>query len=459
MLQLRGSQPHFVKKGVDLLHSKSTAKSVLVAPVAYGKSICIANIVKELDGPVIILQPNKELLEQNYGKYTSYGFEASIFSASLGKKEISHVTYATIGSIKSHVEAVREQKVKYLIIDECHLGTGRTSQVGKFIEDAKIKNILGVTATPILLRSGFDGAMLKTMDSVKDNIFSNISHVVQIGNLVKAGYWADLEYDIKVTHMDGLQYNSNGSDYTIQSMKMAYSESATHSRVMEAVEDLRSQGRKSIIVFVPTVQAAMDLKKAIPNSGIVHGKMKKKARENVLEAFKSLDLDVVINVEVLTTGFDHPQLDAIVMARPTASIALYYQILGRGTRIHPDKENTRIVDLSGNVSNFGPIESLNYEYIDGYGWGMFTGDILLTNTPIKAKRKPTKAILKQRATKEGIRSIAKDLKHKMWFGKYKDQTLENIPHDYLNWALENLTFNGVRMTALKKSMETVLNLR
>ena len=183
MLKLRGTQDKFVDTAVDIIMSPSTKKCVMVAPVAYGKSICIANTVMRLDAPSIILQPNKELLEQNFKKYIGYGYKASICSQSLklyqkNKRpyteidgvpylcdEISDVTFATSGSIKSMVEQVKAMKVKYLIIDECHLNTKTASVIRDFIAATKIRNVLGVTATPIVLANSFD---------VKNNEFRKV---------------------------------------------------------------------------------------------------------------------------------------------------------------------------------------------------------------------------------------------------------------------------------------------
>lgn len=477
MLELRGTQGQFVETSVGVLMSPSTKKCVMVAPVAYGKSICIANTIMRLDAPTIILQPNKELLEQNFRKYTGYGYSASICSQSLklyqkNKRpyteiegipylcdEVSDVTFATVGSIKSMVDIVLENKVKYLIIDECHLNTKSASVIRGFIRDTKIKNVLGVTATPIVLANGFDGAMLKIMSSAKNNLFSTISHVVQIKEMIDAGYWSKLVYDIKHYSKRGLQFNTTGADYTLESLQVNYDENNIEKKCIEAVAELRAEGRKSIIVFVPNIKNAEDLSKKIKGSSVVHGKIDTKDRADILKRFKNLEIDVVINVEILTTGFDHPELDAIVMARPTASIALYYQIIGRITRIHDNKANGRIVDLSGNVCKFGKVENLNYEYIEGYGWGLFTDDRLLSNHPLKSLEKPTKDTLRKYASSKGIEEVKEHGKVVLWFGKNKGQQLQHIDKHYLTFMLEEFDFNGAKMKSLKNSIEIVLKLK
>ena len=477
MMQLRGTQENFTDKSVEVLTSPSTKKCVMVAPVAYGKSICIANTVSRLDAPTIILQPNKELLEQNYKKYVSYGYEASICSASMKVRqmnkrpytlidgeyilcdEISKVTYATAGTIKSLVDRVLEHNVKYLIIDECHLNTKTNSGIREFIKNAKIKNVLGVTATPIVLSNSFDGAMLRIMSSAKANLFSTLTHVVQIQEMIDAGYWAKLVYDVKHWNSRGLKFNTTGAAFTQESLQVNYDENNLKVKAIQAVKELRAEGRKSILVFVPSVQNAIDLSENIERSYVVHGETDKKERSSIIEKFKGREIDVVINVEILTTGFDHPELDAIVMARPTASISLYYQIVGRITRIHKDKPNGRIVDLSGNVTKFGKVEYLNYEYIDGYGWGLFTDNRLLSNHPLKSLEKPTKETLRKYASSKGVEVVKEHGKVKLWFGKNKGQQLEHIDKHYLTFMLEEFDFNGVKMKSLKNSIEIVLKLK
>lgn len=476
-MQLRGTQPKFTDSAVKFLLSKSTKKSVWVAPVAYGKSICIANIVSRLDAPVVILQPNKELLEQNYSKFVNSGGTATVCSKSFKKfiknkrpyteingetmlcDEVSEVTYATPGSIKSKIDEVKAIGVKYLIIDECHLNTKSASVIKKFMNAAKIKKVLGVTATPVILSSGFGGSSLKIMTSAKVNLFSNLGHVVQIQEMIESGFWSKLVYDVKQYSREGLVFNTTGSDYTKESLKINYHDNNIEPKCVTSVKELRAEGRKSIIIFVPMVEDALRLQKLIKGSAVVHGELKTEEREDILRRFKSLELDVVINVEILTTGFDHPQLDAIVLARPTASIALYYQIIGRITRIHPDKPNGRIVDLSGNVYKFGKVEYLNYEYIEGYGWGLFTNESLLTDHPLKSLERPNKNSIKYYSGVEGWAAVKKANKVTLWFGKHAGKEIQFIDRNYLTYILDNFENKSDKILRLKEAIRTILKIK
>ena len=118
---------------------------------------------------------------------------------------------------------------------------------------------------------------------------------------------------------------------------------------------------------------------SIPGCAIVSGDTPKKEREHILEAFKAGEIPVVANVGVLTTGFDYPELDTVVMARPTMSLAMWYQIVGRAIRPHPSKECGWIVDLCGNIKRFGEVSDLRL-FDSGNGkWAVFSNGRQLTN--------------------------------------------------------------------------------
>ena len=116
---LRPYQIESVDAGVNYFKSKSNKNAILILPTGSGKSVVIANIIAPLEGKTIILQPSKEILEQNFAKYINNGYKASVYSASAGQKRVDQVTFCTIGSIinKKHLF----EGLEHIIIDECHL--------------------------------------------------------------------------------------------------------------------------------------------------------------------------------------------------------------------------------------------------------------------------------------------------------------------------------------------------
>lgn len=414
MFKLRDYQEGGTQACVDILLSpKKTCKELVISPTAGGKSIYVAETVKRVDEPIIVLQPSKELLKQNYEKFVKVGGTASICCASLKVKtmkgedytqmdngefvkcrEISRVTYATVGTVKKFAAELKRLGVKKALIDEAHLSTKPGSQVRQLFKEIGITHVAGLTATSLYLDGGMNGASLKMMNRTRWKMFSDIRYVTQIAHLVENGFWSKLIYQVNDTDETYLKENSNGSDFTVQSQKNYYEANNLKEQIIEEVRNLLNQGRKSVLVFVPTIDEAEELFASFPNSATVHSKMDTQTRDYVVKAFKDLTIPVVFNVNVLSVGFDHPELDAIITARSTSSIALFYQQIGRGVRIHPDKEDCKVVDFSGNVKRFGRVEGLHYENVPYYGWGLFNEkNELLTDFPISAKARPTKESL------------------------------------------------------------------
>ena len=112
---------------------------------------------------------------------------------------------------------------------------------------------------------------------------------------------------------------------------------------------------------------------------MVSGETPKKERERILNDFKSGEIKIVTNVGVLTTGFDFPELETIVLARPTMSLALYYQMVGRAIRPHPNKQSGWVVDLCQTYKRFGKVESLELKEERPGIWAVFSGKKQLTN--------------------------------------------------------------------------------
>lgn len=353
---------------------------IVIQPTAAGKSILVANTIMEV-GKAIVIQPNKELLMQNFNKYKAYGYRASIFSASLGVKNISDVTFATIGSIKNYPYLFKELGVTTMIIDECHMGTKSGQMIDKFIEEAGIKKVIGFTATPVELRSSLEfGSVTVMMHRSKGNLFSRIIHTTQISKLVQDGHWAPLFYFNRPQDRSALVLNSSGSDFTDASVRKYYAQNDMGDKIYLACQwGLETRKCKRVLVFVSLVEHARTLERRIPGSKAVYGDMDPYERDKAIADFKSGKLKIIFNVNVLGTGFDDPELDCIIHARPTNSVTLWYQHIGRAVRPFPGKK-ALIVDLSGNLDRFGRPEELIFmeHWNKKIGWGMFSGNKLLT---------------------------------------------------------------------------------
>jgi DNA repair protein RadD len=357
--QLRPYQAEAVNTGVAYFKGNTNKNAVLILPTGSGKSIVIANLVAPLESKTIVLQPSKEILEQNFAKYTSYGYDASIYSASAGQKVISRVTFCTIGSIinKKHLFAGLEN----IIIDECHLVNAKGGMYNEFISYFPKAKVLGLTATPYRLHSSMDGAQLKFITRTNPKIFHNVLYYVQNDILFNAGFLAKLEYfNFNLVDRSMLVVNSSGTDFTEQSVKQYYKTIDMPSQIVKYAFRLLEK-RSNLLIFCSLISEAENVTSRIPGSVILTGETKKDDRERILSHFKSGKIRCVVNVGVLTTGFDYPELEVVLIARSTMSLALYYQIVGRAMRIAPNKKDAWIVDLGGNINLFGKIETMKIE--------------------------------------------------------------------------------------------------
>lgn len=357
--QPRPYQTEAIQHGLDFFNTKGKGNAFEILPTGSGKSVVIANIGTGLHGRTIVFQPSKEILEQNYKKFTSYGYRAGIYSASAGHKFIDKVTFATIGSVAKKVHLFRD--VKHIIIDECHLVNASDGMYHSFIHSLPEAKVLGLTATPYRLTSGFDGAMLKFINRTNPRIFNKCIYYIQNDVLFNAGHLAKLEYyDKSVIDRTMLQMNSSGTDFTDASLKAYYRQIDMPSKTVNMANRLLAK-RKNLLVFCSLISEATEVAKGVPGSVVLTGETEAGQRDKILREFKAGIITCVINVGVLTTGFDYPELEAVLIARSTMSLALYYQIVGRGMRPHPSKESCWIVDLGGNIKYFGKIETMRIQ--------------------------------------------------------------------------------------------------
>ena len=454
MIELRPNQTEPVRKAIEFFNEKKPKPSLIVLPTAWGKSILTAFVAKNCNDRMIVLQPSKELLEQNYNKYCNlcgdFGLNAGIYSASFGRKEIMPITYATIGSIKNLGEKFKQMGFTKMLIDEAHLYPREAdSMLGRFLSESGITHVLGITATPVKLQQNynregdtFSKLVMLTSRSKKGNFFKDIIHVGQVSEMVQMGYWSKLLYQSSDFDGSMLVFNTSKSEYTEESVQRAYDANGGNNGIIQALD--AHPERKHILAFAPSVHDAMTLSAQYPNSAVIYGDMDKRDRADIIDRFRRGEIRVIFNVRVLSTGFDYTGIDCIVLGISTASIALYYQIIGRGTRINDSKEDCLIIDLGGNVSRFGKVEDITFE--KGRQWRMFgTGGRLLSGIPIhdigNYTRKDTELIDRQAVQPIEI----------MPFGKYKGDRISDIPIEYRRWMIRAFEWNS-RNEKLRKSI-------
>lgn len=445
MITLRPYQKEPVRKAIDYFREENPDPALIVCPTGWGKSLMAAEVAAACPDPILVVQPTKELLEQNLSKYRLLcgGLApAGIYSASFNRKQIDHVTFATIGSIKSIGKQFREMGFRKMLIDEAHLYPRKEqSMLGEFLKDSGIRQVLGMTATPLKLENfsekqgdkydKWTELIMLTNLTPSGRFFKEILHVTQIQEITALGYWSPLVYEVLPFDRHALQYNNTGNEYTEDSVVTAYAANNIRANILAALR--YHTERRHCLVFVPTVEEAEILPGLCPGSAVVTGQTPKKERARILQAFRDGTLRVIFNVGVLQVGVDFPETDMIITAFSTASIAKYYQVLGRGVRIHPNKKDCIIVEAGGNYERFGRIEDIRYDY-DGQSWQMYgSGDTLLTGIPINVigafrlddyQRSRTGAFVDYGPT----------------FGKHKGKAYKDIPITYLTWMACNPAF-------------------
>lgn len=379
--ELRDYQKEAVEAARKYLNDPKQKKPVLIImPTGSGKSLIIASIAEMIDETLIVFQPTKEILEQNFNKMMDYGIKnVTIYSASMNRKEIGKITLATIGSVYKKPEDFK--MFKHIIMDEAHLCNAKGGMYKEFFEVVGNK-LIGLTATPYRLsHDGFGGSILKFLTRTNPRVFSKVVHVTQTKYLSDKGYFAKTEYyQIKGFNRSEIELNSTGADYLETSERTYYTKHEFNKSVLDVVNRLLKAGKTKILVFTKFVEEAKTLSDELgDNAAMVSGEMKTKERDAVIKSFRSGQTKVVCNVGVLTVGFDYPELEVVVIARPTRSLTLYYQMMGRAVRPHPSKQSAWIVDMCGNYEIFGKMEDMALvEYNDNI-WSVVSKGRRLTN--------------------------------------------------------------------------------
>lgn len=340
----------------------------LMLPTGAGKSVVLAELCRllvERGQRVLMLTHVKELIEQNakrlqdhwrasYGSYAPMG----VYSAGLGQKEWGRqITYAGVQSIASRAGNLTADVV---IVDEAHLiptkGEGRYRQVFAALPSAKR---IGLTATPWRLGHG----SLTEGDGV---MFSKL--VVPSGStvrdLVDAGHLSPLRSkhtDTRLLELVG-DVHKRGGDFIDSELAAAVNKTEPNELIAAEI-CARGQSQKHWLVFCVSVDHAREMARILTGlgapCGVVHGGMSSLERTDTLTRFRVGEYRAVCNVNVLTTGYDFPDLDLLAFCRPTLSPVLYVQMAGRGMRLKSHTDHCLVLDFAGLVATHGPITDVS----------------------------------------------------------------------------------------------------
>ena len=336
----------------------------IAMPTGTGKSLVIAGFLESIYRQfplqkVLVLTHVKELIEQNCEKLLALwpNAPAGVFSAGLKRKDVhDRIIFAGIASIAKHAE--KFGCVHLVIIDEAHLvSPNEETMYHKFLAALRLVNpyikVIGLTATPWRLGQG-----KITEDGIFTDVCFDITSISAFNRLIQEGYLApliprktELLLDVSGVHKSGGEFKANELQFAVDKDAITY---AALSETLQLGAD-----RNHWLIFASGVEHANNIASMLCTMGVeckaVHSKMSDAERDQVIADFKSGKIRAVVNNNVLTTGFDFPAIDMIVMLRPTSSTVLWVQMLGRGTRPWEGKNNCLVLDFAGNTARLGPI--------------------------------------------------------------------------------------------------------
>ncbi|WP_081136336.1 DEAD/DEAH box helicase [Halomonas sp. BC2] len=356
--QLRAYQQEAVKRVVH--HFRATSDpAVVVLPTGSGKSLVIAELARLARGRVLVLAHVRELVEQNHAKYQAYGLVADIFSAGLKRKEASRqVVFGSVQSVVRNLAQFNDASFTLLVIDECHrVSLEEDSSYRQVIDHLQRQNpqlkILGLTATPFRLGQGFiyHRHYHGMVRGGEESFFTDCVFEQPLRLMVKQGFLAAprrLDMAIEGYDFSALAPSSSGLFREEELNRVVAGSRATPGIIAQVVE--QAADCQGVMIFAATVAHAEEIMGYLPaeQSALITGATVSAERTALIDAFKARKLKYLVNVAVLTTGFDAPHVDLIAILRPTESVSLYQQIVGRGLRLSPGKEACLILDYAGN---------------------------------------------------------------------------------------------------------------
>ncbi|MBS1962043.1 MAG: DEAD/DEAH box helicase [Bdellovibrionales bacterium] len=358
MYQLRDYQREAVNRVVGYFR-KRRDPILVVLPTGAGKSLVIAELARLAKGRVLVLAHVKELVEQNHQKYTSYGLEAGIYSAGLGKKE--HGQKAIFGSVQSIARAPDAffEDFSLLVIDECHrVADDGDTQYRAIIDKLRARNpelcVLGLTATPYRLGVGwiYEYAQTGELRSETPRFFKQSVYELPLSSMIKNRYLTvPVKVDIPVTSYDFSELVENDRPFTVSEIEevLKNQKRLTPLIIRNVMDIVERYDRKGVMIFSASVRHAEEILSYLPpeDARLVVGDTSHAERQSTIEDFKLRKFKYLVNVSVLTTGFDAPHVDVIAILRPTESNSLYQQIVGRGLRLSEGKKDCYVLDYTG----------------------------------------------------------------------------------------------------------------
>lgn len=339
---------------------------LIVLPTGTGKSVVIAEFCRQTltdwpDTKILVVTHVRELIKQNHDELKTLWPEApaGINSAGLKKRDYDpSIVFCGIQSV--HKKASKFVKVDLVLIDEVHLVPRKTNTMyQRFLSNLKVMNphmrVIGLTATPYRLDSGL-------LHTGKEALFDAVSYEAELKDMVDQGYLTRLMSKQPKTRLDVSSVSIRGGEFVAGELERAVDRTDVNESVVREIVVLGAE-RKSWLIFCAGVKHATHIAEIVRRYGVscetIFGDTPSAERDRIVRDFKAGKIRALASMGVLTTGFNAPIVDLLAVLRPTESTGLYIQIMGRGMRNSPGKEDCLVLDFAGNIARHGPVDRVN----------------------------------------------------------------------------------------------------
>lgn len=371
-------QEEDLKKIFTYFHERPDNYNLLYQlPTGGGKTVIFSEIVRryisETQKKVVVLTHRIELSKQTSRMLTEFNVVNKVINSEVKDLEDQDEYMCFVAMVETLNNRLQDdmldiRDIGLVIVDEAHYNSFR--KLFKYFEDSFI---LGVTATPLS-----SNIKLPMKDNYDDLIVGEtIPSLIKKKFLAKANIYC---YDVG---LKSLKIGISG-DYTVKSSEELFTNSLMQSKLLSAYEEL-SRGKKTLI-FNNGINTSKYVFQLFSAAGYPIKHLDNTAnnsdRKEILKWFKKTPKAILTSVSILTTGFDEPTVESIILNRATKSLTLYFQMIGRGSRILPDKNEFTVIDLGNNVARFGAWNE-PVDWIKAFNFPNFYYDNLMSDEDIE----------------------------------------------------------------------------
>ena len=317
---------------------------MLQLATAGGKTICFSHLIQIFianEKTVLVLAHREELILQAAAKITAMtGIEPGIIKAGYKADYDRAVQVASVQSLVRRLKHCPQPDL--IVIDEAHHSTANSYR--SILANFPSSQVLGVSATPIRLTGeGFRG------------VFDELVCGVTVKELIEMGSLSPYKYFAPAQSMSLVGVRKRGGDYSAESIESANPSESVAADCLKAYRDYLQD--KTVVIFAVSVQHSKAIASSFSACGIpaahLDGSSDSDTRALTMTAFREGRIRVLSNCALFDEGLDIPGLDAVILARPTASLSRFLQMVGRSLRPSPDKPHASIIDLAGNWTRHG----------------------------------------------------------------------------------------------------------